>query len=79
MTDEKESMASGNGAVPPENADAETPTNGGGDENAANAPALAINAQYIKDLSFEAPATPQIFKEVAESAAEHLRSCGCQS
>jgi len=63
VTDEKESMASGNGAVPTGNSDAETPTNGGG-ENAANTPALAINAQYIKDLSFEAPATPQIFKEL---------------
>lgn len=48
-----------------------TPGNGGTDSSESGAvgdqqtpPALAINAQYIKDLSFEAPATPQIFKEL---------------
>lgn len=37
---------------------------GAAGETQETVPALAINAQYIKDLSFEAPATPQIFKEL---------------
>ncbi|MCW8916486.1 MAG: protein-export chaperone SecB [Magnetovibrio sp.] len=41
----------------------DTPANGG--ENAqAQAPALAINGQYIKDLSFEAPNSPGILSEL---------------
>ncbi len=63
MTDEKESMASDNSAASPANTDVETAPSGVGD-TPENAPALAINAQYIKDLSFEAPATPRIFKEL---------------
>ncbi len=31
------------------------------------APAIAINVQYIKDLSLEIPLAPQIFKEITES------------
>ena len=36
------------------------PTNGKVDES-PQSPALAINGQYIKDFSFEAPNTPEIF------------------
>jgi len=32
------------------------------DENAENLPPITINAQYIKDLSFEAPSAPGIFQ-----------------
>lgn len=30
-------------------------------------PALAVNAQYVKDLSFEAPGVPQIFAELQKT------------
>jgi hypothetical protein len=36
------------------------PANGKVDES-SQSPALAINGQYIKDFSFEAPNTPEIF------------------
>ncbi len=36
---------------------------------AATAP-IAINAQYIKDLSFEAPATPGIFTQLQSSSPD---------
>ena len=39
-------------------------------ENATqNVPNIQINAQYIKDLSFEAPAMPQILTEVTAAPA----------
>ncbi len=41
----------------------DTPANGG-ENTAAQAPALAINGQYIKDLSFESPNTPGILSEL---------------
>ena len=39
------------------------PSNGGSDQldETSQAPALTINGQYIKDFSFEAPNTPEIF------------------
>lgn len=63
MTNETESTAPGGAPASPIN----TETNkapGEAGEAPETVPALAINAQYIKDLSFEAPATPQIFKEL---------------
>jgi preprotein translocase subunit SecB len=63
LTDETESTepgtapaSSGNGGTDPASSEPM--------EGQQTAPALAINAQYIKDMSFEAPATPQIFKEL---------------
>lgn len=35
-----------------------------------NAAPLVVNAQYVKDLSFEAPNTPGIFAEMGRSAPE---------
>lgn len=43
-----------------------TPGNGGLDEDVA----LAINGQYIKDLSFEAPHTPEIYNELQTEMPE---------
>ncbi len=40
----------------------ETPPEEAGTENAENLPPITINAQYIKDLSFEAPLAPGIFQ-----------------
>lgn len=34
-----------------------------------NVPSIQVNAQYIKDLSFEAPALPQILTELTSSPA----------
>ncbi|MFP6735392.1 MAG: protein-export chaperone SecB [Rhodospirillales bacterium] len=42
------------------------PGNGGLEEEAA----LAINGQYIKDLSFEAPHTPEIYNELQTEMPE---------
>jgi len=39
----------------------------GGSDPAQAGPPVSINAQYIKDLSFEAPATPGIFSEMQSS------------
>ena len=36
-------------------------------EGAAAQPPLIVNAQYIKDFSFEAPATPQVFSQMQQS------------
>ena len=33
-------------------------------------PPIQINAQYIKDLSFEAPSTPGIFSEIQQNAPD---------
>lgn len=63
MTDEKDSTEPDIAPTSPGNGGTETVSNEAA-EGAQTAPALAINAQYIKDLSFEAPATPQIFKEL---------------
>lgn len=63
MTDEKESTETGTAPSTPGNGSAEGGAGATGETQGA-APALAINAQYIKDMSFEAPATPQIFKEL---------------
>jgi preprotein translocase subunit SecB len=37
---------------------------------AAAAPPISINAQYIKDLSFEAPATPGIFAKLQQESPD---------
>lgn len=63
MTDETENTKSGDAPATPGNGGTENASAEAGETQEA-APALAINAQYIKDLSFEAPATPQIFKEL---------------
>lgn len=63
MTDEKEGMDSSGASAAPVNTQTGTAPNGTGD-SPETAPALAINAQYIKDLSFEAPSTPKIFKDL---------------
>ncbi|HER26132.1 MAG TPA: protein-export chaperone SecB, partial [Rhodospirillales bacterium] len=39
-------------------------------EESAEAPPIAINAQYIKDLSFEAPGTPGIFAKMKSGAPD---------
>ncbi len=63
MTDETESTAPGGAPAAPINTETSKAPGEAG-ETPETVPALAINAQYIKDLSFEAPATPQIFKEL---------------
>jgi preprotein translocase subunit SecB len=40
------------------------------EEGAAPTPPIQINAQYIKDLSFEAPATPGIFSKMQSEAPD---------
>lgn len=42
-------------------------TNGGSQGQEAQVPPLTINAQYVKDFSFEAPSTPQIFSQMQGS------------
>jgi preprotein translocase subunit SecB len=39
-------------------------------EDTDNLPPIVINAQYIKDLSFEAPAAPGIFKVIQQKAPD---------
>ncbi len=39
----------------------------GGQQNGDAKPALVINGQYIKDLSFEAPNTPTIFSKLQDA------------
>lgn len=39
-------------------------------EEAVAAPPIQINAQYIKDLSFEAPSTPGIFSKMQQEAPD---------
>jgi len=63
LTDETKNTEPGTAPPPPVDTKPEGAPSGTG-ETQESAPALAINAQYIKDLSFEAPATPQIFKEL---------------
>lgn len=48
-------------------ADQPTGGNGGG---AGQQPALAINAQYVKDLSFEVPGAPGIFAQIQQRPPE---------
>lgn len=58
----------------PENSEDRAPAAGGngGDQPAASTegeaaaakPPITINAQYVKDLSFEAPATPGVFRQM---------------
>jgi preprotein translocase subunit SecB len=38
--------------------------NGAGDGGASDQPPLVINAQYVKDLSFETPSAPQVFAQM---------------
>ncbi|MBT4932041.1 MAG: protein-export chaperone SecB [Rhodospirillaceae bacterium] len=45
----------------------EQPTDG---QDAPAAPPIQINAQYIKDLSFEAPSTPGIFGKLQKDAPD---------
>lgn len=52
-------MADDNSAIPKDRFTPE-PT-GAGQPNASQQPPLTINGQYIKDLSFEAPNTPQVY------------------
>ncbi len=40
------------------------------EEGATNAAPIQINAQYIKDLSFEAPATPGIFSKMQQESPD---------
>ncbi len=37
------------------------------ENEAQNVPSIQVNAQYIKDLSFEAPALPQILTEITST------------
>ena len=39
-------------------------------EDAENLPPIVINAQYIKDLSFEAPAAPGVFQIMQQKAPD---------
>lgn len=39
-------------------------------EDAENVPPIVINAQYIKDLSFEAPSAPGIFQVMQQKAPD---------
>jgi preprotein translocase subunit SecB len=39
----------------------ETPQGGGGNGDQQQRASITINGQYVKDLSFEAPNTPQVF------------------
>ena len=55
-SEDQEPSGGGNGSEPP----AES-TEAGTD---AAKPPIAINAQYVKDLSFEAPATPGVFRQM---------------
>jgi preprotein translocase subunit SecB len=55
-SEDQEPSGGGNGSEPP----AES-TEAGTD---AEKPPIAINAQYVKDLSFEAPATPGVFRQM---------------
>jgi preprotein translocase subunit SecB len=54
MTDQPAEPAGGNGAG----------------EGEGNQPPLVINAQYVKDLSFEAPQAPQIFAQMQRAKPE---------
>lgn len=47
-----------------------TPADTGATGTGAAKPPIAINAQYIKDLSFEAPATPGIFSQMQGNAPD---------
>ena len=49
---------------------AETPEIPVGDDAGDQQPPITINAQYIKDLSFEAPASPSVFGAMRENAPE---------
>lgn len=50
---------------------AETPENNEGvEQDAEAAPPVQVNAQYIKDLSFEAPAAPGIFQLMQQQQPE---------
>ncbi len=40
------------------------------EQQASDAPPIQINAQYIKDLSFEAPATPGIFAKLQQESPD---------
>jgi len=40
------------------------------EEGAVAAPPIQVNAQYIKDLSFEAPATPGIFARMQQNSPD---------
>jgi preprotein translocase subunit SecB len=51
----------------PPNTDQPTSGNGGGAEQR---PPLAINAQYVKDLSFEVPGAPGIFAQLQQRPPE---------
>ena len=46
-------------------ADEQTPT-----PEAAQGPAINVNAQYTKDLSFEVPAAPMIFGEMQKKSPD---------
>jgi preprotein translocase subunit SecB len=42
-------------------------------------PPLVIQAQYVKDLSFEAPATPQIFPQLQQAKPDIHVNCDVQA
>ena len=49
--------------------------NGNVTEDAAEAPPLTIITQYIKDYSFEAPSSPGIFNQAAETEPDLEMNC----
>ncbi len=66
MADKDDNEGGGNGPIPAERLTPEPPeagapdaAGGAGEEQTAS---IAISGQYIKDLSFEAPNTPQVFE-----------------
>ena len=66
MADKDDDNGGGNGPIPEERFTPEAPEpdapdagEGAGEEQPAS---IAISGQYIKDLSFEAPNTPQVFE-----------------
>jgi preprotein translocase subunit SecB len=65
MTNETENTPDGGTA--PEDTSGGDPGTGTASQEAQAAPQpLSVHAQYIKDLSFEAPSTPQIFKQMQD-------------
>ena len=55
-----EQNSNGNGS-----GNGQTTGNGNGSGSGSTSPAFVLHQLYVKDLSFEAPSTPQIFREQA--------------
>lgn len=58
------------GKKDPKGNEAASTASGGPDSTDEDAPALVVNAQYIKDLSFEAPTAPGIFSMLQQNPPE---------